>query len=200
MSTDELNTVDVQDYTAGRLQASSDRVDKMLKAALLVARRHSQWHVTPVREDEEITLDGPDSRVLWLPSRKIIDITSVTENGTAIDLARLTWSKGDLRPVAMRKRSGGWWTDQYQSIDIVMTHGYAPAEAEDWRQAVLSMVDQMSLLPINSTSNTSDFGLRSKQVDDVTYRWDSYVSMAEEVAFSVDSILCSYSLPVVEFF
>ena len=195
----ELTSVDVVNFTRGLLQAADNEVVQMLDAALTVARRHAGWHVTPVLENQQIVVDGPGSRILWLPTRRLIDVSSVSENGTALTLSTLNWSTGGDRHVAMRKRSGAFWSDQYGAIEMTITHGFTEVEASDWRRAILSMVDQMSLVPVAGVSGASNFGMRSKQVDDVVYRWDSYVSLAEEVVFSVENILSKFSLPTMEF-
>jgi hypothetical protein len=200
----ELNAADVQTYTGGRLQASNAEVQRMLRAALSVARRECGWHVSPVRVDDEITLDGPDSRILWLPTLSVQSITSISEDGTDLDVATIARSAGDApglpRRVSLRKRSKGYWTDEYGGITIVMSHGYDEDTAEDWRQAILSMVDQMSLVPVTSGTGMSEFGLTGKRVDDVDYRYNAYAAMAEEVVFSISNVLCDFKLPSVEYF
>lgn len=202
----ELTAEDVENFTGGRLVNDNGlgQVTEMLDAAVRVARRDAGWHVTPVRLAETVTLDGPDSRMLWPPTRKIIALNSVTENSVLLDLAKLTWSPGgDVgvleRPAVIRKKGGGWWSSEYQSIVVNMDHGYTEAEAVDWRRAVLTMVDQMSLVPV-SGGGFSGAALKSKRVDDVAYGWDnSYVMMAENTLYSVDYVLADYRLPRVEF-
>lgn len=197
----DISTDDLVAYTGGRL-ADDDETVRMLAAALTVARNKAGWPVSPPRT-ETITIDGPDSRVLWLPTMKLNTLTSVEEDGTALDLSTITRSVGDgplqRRRVALRKRSGGWWTGEYGGLEIVMTHGFTEAEAVDWRQAIMSMVDQMSLLPVSAATGASSFGASSLRVDDVQVNYaNPYTSMAEEVAFSYDHILCTYELAPVE--
>lgn len=202
----ELTAEDVENFTGGRLENDNGlgEVTRMLDAAVRVARRDAGWHVTPVHEGETFTLDGPDSRMLWLPTRKLNTLTSVTENGTLLDLTKLTWSPGgDVgvleRPAVIRKKSGGWWSSDYQSIVVEMDHGYTEDEAVDWRRAVLTMVDQMSLVPV-AGGGFSGAALKTKRVDDVSYTWDnSYVMMAENMLYSVDYVFSDYRLPRVEF-
>lgn len=196
---DDLSVIDVEAFTKGRLEASDTRVDQMLRAALTVCRRAAGWHVSPVKENDELVLDGPDSRVLWLPTRKLVEVTELRENGFILTPDRFRASQGDRRPVALRKRSNTCWSGDYGAIEITMSHGYTREEAADWIEAVLSMVDQMSLVPVQSMSGTSSLGLRSKQVDDVTYRWDSYIQLAETVLFSVENTIGQFALPTMEF-
>jgi hypothetical protein len=201
----ELSAADVSDFTHGRLSATDPEVERMLSAALTTARRYTGWHVSPVSEDEQMTFDGPGSRILWLPTRKVVELTSITEDGTLLDPSAYSVSVGDgpglSRPIAVRKAGRGYWSAEYGSIVVVMSHGYTELEAVDWRQAIMGMVDQMSLVPVSAGSGTSALGLKSKEVDDVQYTWATdYSAMAEEVLFSFSHILCDYKLPDVEFY
>ena len=137
-----------------------------------------------------------------LPTRKLVRLTSISENGTPLSLASVSATPGGppgitSRPAAVRKASRGWWGHTYQSIDVVMTHGYTEAEAADWRYAVLSMVDEMGQIQM---SGTSELDIVSKKVDDVTYRWaDRYANAAETALYSYTGVFGGYQLPPVEF-
>ena len=179
----------------------------MLTAALVVARRYCGWHVSPVNLGQSVTLDGPGSKVLWLPTRNVVTLTSVTEDGTLLDLTTIAMSRGDgpgtdRRPVALRKKTcPKWWTCNYSGLVVVMDNGFTEAQAADWRQAVLSMVDQMSQMPVLASIGQSPIGMRTKDIDDVRYQWQpQYGVLAENVIFSVTNILDDYQLPTVEFF
>lgn len=200
----EINGQNVEDFTAGRLDGSDAEVQRMLSVALTTARRYVGWSVSPVTEGAVVVLDGPDSRILWLPTRKLVALNSVEEDGTTLDLSTLTWTSGGppglSRPAAVRKRSKGWWSDDYESIIVDMDHGYTEVEAVDWRHAIMSMVDQMSLVPVSASTGYSPAGLSSKRVDDVTYQWAApYMAVADEVLYSVAHILDDYKLPTLEF-
>jgi hypothetical protein len=198
----ELSALDVENYTNGRLRSDDPEVARMLDAALVTARRYCGWAVTPVIVDNAVTLDGPGSRILMLPTRKLVRLTSISENGTPLSLASVSATPGGppgitSRPAAVRKASRGWWGHTYQSIDVVMTHGYTEAEAADWRYAVLSMVDEMGQIQM---SGTSELDIVSKKVDDVTYRWaDRYANAAETALYSYTGVFGGYQLPPVEF-
>lgn len=200
----ELTAADVNEFTGGRLadDAGDGLTTDMLNAALTAARRAVGWHVSPARIADEVIIDGPGSRILYLPTRKLNDLVSIDEDGTTLDPATaLRWSAGGPpgsagRPVAIRKRSNGWWTDQYQAVTVVMDHGYSESEAADWRYAILSMVNQMAMI---STGVSEDTLIR-KTVDDVTYGYASpFSAMADEAIGSVYSILSDFMLPTVEF-
>jgi len=199
----DLRGEDVTNFTNGRLDGEDAEVKRMLAAALQVARVHCGWHVSPVKVDT-FTVDGPDSRILFLPTMKITELTSVTEDSTDLDTDDIAISAGSgpmwRRRVSLRKRNGGWWTDQYSGLEIVMSHGFTEIEAADWRQGVLSMVDQMSLIPIQAATGVSTFGQTTLRVDDVQIGYGNpYAAMAEEILFSVNSLLCGFQLPPLEY-
>jgi hypothetical protein len=204
----ELEASDVATFTNGRLPGDA-ATQLMLDAALITARRDAGWHVCPVRENDVVVIDGPDSRILYLPTRKLADdgITVLKEDGvTLTPLAdKVSWSVGGPPglldgPVRVRKRGRGWWSAEYQAIEVTMTHGYTEEEAADWRRAVLSMVDQMALIPVAESTGVSEFGLTRKQVDDVAYSYGNpYVAAAEDMILSMAHVFADYRLPRVEF-
>ncbi|WP_292980960.1 hypothetical protein [Mycobacterium sp.] len=103
------------------------------------ARRFCGWHVTPVREDDEVTIDGPGSGLLVLPTLRLGELTGVVEDGVALDVGT------DLYVSArglVRKRSGACWSRHYGAITVTMTHGFAAEEALDFEAAVLSYAER----------------------------------------------------------
>ena len=193
----ELTAEDVEAFTNGRLvnDGGGGEVTRMLNTALAVARRHVGWHVSPVREDDEIVLDGPGGRRLQLPTRNIGAIASIEEDGAVTDPA-LYVKSADVPGLVMRR--SGRWTCELSGITVTLDHGYTEDEAADWRQAILTMVDQMSQVP---TVQAGAGALIRKRVDDIEYQWsDSEISaLAEGSLFSVESILDSYSRQPVYF-
>lgn len=188
----DITVGDVEQFTGGRLLASDAEVQRMLDAALATARRYTGWHVSPVITDDVVVLDGPGSRILQLPTRKLRGITEIVENTVDLDLTKLTWSATG----AVRKKSDAFWTCAYRSITATIDHGYTAAEAADWRQAILSMVDEMSFVPATvSGSAAGDAGLVRKKVAEVEYQWgDGMGTLAERALFSVRNILDDYRL------
>lgn len=132
---------------------SSDDVE----AATAVARRYCGWPVTLV-EDDEMVLDGPGSPVLFLPTLKVVELVSVTENGVEVDVDTLSVS-ADGR---VRKKDRTCWSGDYSSIEVVVTHGYA--EAPDFDRAV-------RLIALDIANGREDSALIRKRVDDVDYQW-----------------------------
>lgn len=191
----ELTTADVTAFTKGRLTGGD--AQRFLDAALAVARRECMWHVTPVRDQDTLTLDGPGKSLLSLPTRKLLALDELSENGVAADVTKLTWSETG----SVRKASGYCWSGKYRSISVKMTHGFTETEAADWRNAVLSMVDAMSQMPIPTTGGRSDNELTRKKVGEVEYMWSDgkLLELAEKAMYSVSSVIDWYRL-IPEYF
>lgn len=138
----ELTAEDVERYTSGRLDKTAAETQRLLSVGLTVARRFCGWHVTGVREDDEVTIDGPGSALLVLPTLCLVTLTGVVEHGVALDVAL------DLHVSArglVRKRSGACWSAHYGAITVTMDHGFD--QAPDFNAAVLSFIDRMSYAP-----------------------------------------------------
>lgn len=161
-----LYAEDVEQYTGGRLTASDDRTEQMLAAALAAARRWCGWHVSPVLDEQQITLDGPGGPELVLPTLHLVELVSLTEDDQAVDISELQVSTTGR----IRKKSGEFWTSAYGGIVATITHGWD--DVPDWDAAVLSAVDAASLGIGQGT-------LTRKKVDDVEYQWASSAAMAE---------------------
>lgn len=162
----ELAASDLAAFTGGRLGAADPDTATVLAAALAAARRYCGWTVSPVAT-VTVTVDGPGGLVLSLPTRNLIAVTAVSENGTALDVADLDVSR--ITGTVM-KYPAARWTARRGGITVTMQHGFTEAEAADWRRAVLRLADLMAL-------DTSSSGLRDspdlvrKRVDDVEYQW-----------------------------
>jgi hypothetical protein len=87
-------------------------------------RDYCGWHVAGSFE-ETLTLDGPSSRRLWLPSLYVTEVTLVTNEGVELDPSEYDWSAGGW----IELRSYGWWTDRPRQIEVTLTHGYTTAPA-----------------------------------------------------------------------
>lgn len=190
----EISVADVVNFTKGRLtdDGPDGETQRMLNAALVVARRHAGWHVSPVKFDDPVSMDGPGGAELQPPTRKIINVSAATDGGVDVlpDVvipAQMPWKI---------VRKGGCWSRDLAAITVVIDHGYTESEAADWRQAILMMVDQMSLLPVSASTGRSDADLSRKRIDDVEYQWSdgSSIALAEKAIISVEGILDGYRL------
>ena len=91
------------------------------------------WHIAPLREDVELTLDGTGSGILPLPSLLVVDVTEIVEDGVTLDLDSVEWSKD-----GWLEKCYGRWTRKVAGVVVTIDHGYAavPPEVEAVVQAV----------------------------------------------------------------
>lgn len=171
----ELTTDDLPTAVLDRFE-DGDAAQAAIDTALVAARRYCGWHVSPVRENEDLTsIDGPGGRVLSLPTLNLIEVVSVDELGTAVDVTKLDRSQ---RKGTLTKPWGCCWTGRDGAISVTITHGFTEAEAMDWRSAILALVDA------RSQASTRDGGdMKRKKVDDVEYEWfETALSNDDELA------------------
>jgi hypothetical protein len=64
------------------------------------------------------------------------------------------------------KQSGGCWTSRYGGITATVTHGFTEAEAADFREGVLQIVDMLSRIGVRDNPD-----LKRKKIDDTEYEW-----------------------------
>lgn len=150
-------------------EAAQDAID----AVLASARRYCGWHVSPVKSDDAIDMDGPGGKVLSLPTLNLLSVSSVTELGVDLDVANLDRSrrKGTLT------KPFGYWTGRDGAIVATVTHGLTEDEAKDWRRAVVQLVGRRE----QSSRDSGD--LKRKKVDDVEYEWfEGVVSVDAELS------------------
>lgn len=169
-TTVELTPADVEQYTGGRLLASDADTTRMLLAALRAVRAYCGWRVTPVGIDT-VKIDGPGRRLLSLPTLKLLELQSITENDVAIDVADLYVSEAGL----VRKKSHRHWSHHYGAITVTMNHGYD--DAWDWQSAVLQLIDRMSG-EVGAVAGASG-PMVEKRIDDITYRWMNTIGQPE---------------------
>ena len=113
----------------------STQAASMLGQASALMRTKMGWHVYP-SVTESLTLDGPDSATLFLPSLYVSAINSVTEDGTLLDpseygysvlgyvrrLTRVVWNSGQVTTYT--------WTANLQGVVVNLTHGFEKCPAE----------------------------------------------------------------------
>lgn len=134
--TGEPTAADVAAYSQGLLAEADARTTLLLGGALAAARAYCGWHVIPEVE-ETVTVDGPGSPLLVVPTLRLVDVTELSEDGTAVDLAGVEWSGRGL----LRKTSRACWTGRYRGIAATIKHGFA--SAPDFNSAVLAAVDRI---------------------------------------------------------
>jgi hypothetical protein len=172
----ELAGSDLAAFTNDRIEG--DIADDVVAAALVAARRYCGWRVSPVAT-EEIVVDGPGGRVLSLPTLNLLAVTEMTEDGRAVDVAKLDISR---RKGTVEKHPFGYWTCRHGGITVKIMHGYTEAEAADWRRAVLRLADLMyrdeTFKGDGSDRDTGD--MVRKRIDDVDYQWSDKIITSDE--------------------
>ncbi|OBB20610.1 hypothetical protein [Mycolicibacterium elephantis] len=140
----ELEPVDLERYTQGRLNKDDSETARLLEGALGLARQYCGWPVTPEQVDVEVTVDGPRpwALELRLPTLQLNSITSLSEDGVELDVANdLEWSEDGT----VVKKNRSFWTAKRRGIVAVITHGLPDGpEAKAWQSAVLSVADRAS--------------------------------------------------------
>lgn len=106
-------------------------VDKAAwESAFSAARLHCGWHIAP-QVSETVTVDGSGRFIQTLPTKYLVDLTSITNDGHAV--ARPDWSQMGL--VEQRYNR---WTARFRGVVAEMTHGYEELPKE--LEAVLTAV------------------------------------------------------------
>lgn len=131
--------------------------------------RAAVHHPVSLVTDDEVTLDGDGSRTLLLPAAPVIDVESVTVDGTAVDGYR--WS-----PAGVLRRDGRW---PDRPVTVVYSHGHDPIP-DEIQEAVLSMAVYLA----TSTPGVSMMQVGSQMVQTpgamveatVTAPWDTVVA------------------------
>jgi hypothetical protein len=132
-----LDVVAVEAFTRGRLDRDDDETERQLAAALAAARNYCGWHVTPVLVDQTVTLDGPGTQLLVLPTLKLTELSEVTESDVELDLDILVWS---ARGLIAKRDVSAYWTSVFGSITVMFSHGYDAAP--DFESVVLSAIER----------------------------------------------------------
>lgn len=96
----------------------------LLDAASALVRKYCGWHLTPERV-ETFTLDGTGGHYLLLPSAHVVDVLSISNDGTTIDPLDAQWSTAGVVKLA------GRWTEKMRGIRITVQHGWAVDEITD---------------------------------------------------------------------
>jgi hypothetical protein len=89
-----------------------------------VVRAYCGWHVAPVREADEVTVDGSGTRQLALPTLHLLDVAAITEDGATVDPAGVQFSEAGYlwRPEC--------WTRALRGVTATIDHGYDPVPPE----------------------------------------------------------------------
>lgn len=104
--------------------ARADVGARALDAATARIRSYLGQHIELV-EDDELILDGTGRSALFLPELPVVEISSITVDGTAltyvVDAYDYAWTAAGV----VRRRNAATWGELPQSIVVVYSHGYA---------------------------------------------------------------------------
>jgi hypothetical protein len=132
-------------------------------ATVAEVRAFCGWHIAP-EVTETLTLDGPGGYVLVLPTLHLVDLVSVTNDGTAVTDPE--WSRsGMVRTYC--------WTRKYRGVVAEITHGY-----EEWPPELLSVMTEMAS---TGTSEWSGVKAVTSGPHQVTFETSSVSSTSREV-------------------
>lgn len=192
---ENLTPADVEQYTKGQLLASDPETQRMLDEALGRARKFCGWHVSPVQSDT-IKVRGTGYEYMILPTQMITEITSITEidqdgNTTVLDVNDFDVFTDESWAIYRRKCQA---FSCYKTYQITFSHGYAAADAADFRGAVLQLIDTMS----QSVGTGANGPLSEFTVDDVTMKWNGVRDVDQVAANPLDeSVLYQYKILAV---
>jgi len=130
-------------YSNGAISQTDPRVAPALAGASAAIRNYCGWHISPV-VTETLVLDGPGGRLLSLPTKHLINITSLIEDETTLEDTAFRWSEdGSV------KRNGCRWSDDFRILTVTIEHGYATAE--DVKRVLLAVVTRELSSPTGAT-------------------------------------------------
>lgn len=134
-------TVAQYEALTGVSPAPPGTADALIAASASI-RRYCGWHISPVIT-MHLELDGPGTRILMLPTLKLVKLTAVSElvswqsDPVAYDPAtQLEWSINGT----VRKRTATGWTTILRGVVVDLDHGFMQEETPDLTQLVLNMV------------------------------------------------------------
>ena len=203
-----LSVDDLETYTQGRLSSNDETTEWVLDAALEYVRNYCRWHVSPVVTEQDMAFDGPGQwgglsvgigglyyasggyltgvlrhtrtggQTLYLPTKHLLSVESITEDGVALDMSQIAWSSNG----AVRKTTGQPWTTNWagsttqgaQGLQVTFEHGYSEDQAVDWCRLVLAVADRMSMVRglIGAFSTNMDrTGLMPTSVNHALAQW-----------------------------
>lgn len=137
--------------------------DTLDRAAALI-RRVAGWHIAP-QITETVTLDHDGASVLVLPSLHVVEVASVKNASTGVELTGWSWSSKGLL--------SGRFPCGFRSVEVTFTHGFESCP--------------LDLFPSVATAGEAVVRQQQSGPFQVSYA-------AEEFATSADAVLSSYML------
>ena len=113
-------------------------------------RGYCHWHIAPTRT-ETITVDGPGGDLLALPTQRLTDVASITNDGTVVTDPE--WSQSGLVRIGYR------WSSKMRGVVATITHGYElwPDELEALALDIISMSSRGGAKQVSSGAHQVSF-------------------------------------------
>ncbi|PZE89945.1 hypothetical protein [Curtobacterium sp. MCBD17_008] len=110
-----------------------------LDVATRMIRDHCGWFVGPVTT-ETLYLDGPGSRLLVLPTLRVVEVLAVRQDGVALpaDAFRVSRGSGMLRTTSPL-------SEQFGALEVDLRHGY-----DDVPEPIVDLTLQMAARALGS--------------------------------------------------
>lgn len=97
--------------------AAGEPGQEVIDQAVATVRRLCGWHVWPVRQDT-LVVDTPGDPVVFLPTKRIVDVHAVRVDGEPVDEGGWSWSEdGMIEIVRPPKRA-------FRRVEVDLQHGY----------------------------------------------------------------------------
>lgn len=118
-------------------------------AAVAAVRSYCGWHIAP-EVTETVTIDGSGSSLQILPTMRLVDLVSITNDGTAVDSPE--WSHDGF----VRRSC---WTRKLRGVVAEMTHGYEvwPDELESVTVELVAGAARAGVKAVTSGSHQVSF-------------------------------------------
>lgn len=104
---------------------------------------HCGWHIAPTQTDT-VTVDGSGGVIQALPTLRLVDLVSLTEDGTAVDLTGVQWSEAGY---LWRSTP---WTRALRGLVAEIEHGYAETP-----QSVAKLICELVARSMNKPSGVA---------------------------------------------
>jgi hypothetical protein len=131
---------------APSIAAANTPVDPF-EAANATVRAFCRWHVAPAIF-ETLTLDGSGSRTLLLPSKHVVALEEVLNEG--VNVTELV----DTSTAGILELTSGCWTSRLGRIKVTLLHGYNIEDVADVAEVIQSLAARAASVPAGIASQT----------------------------------------------
>ena len=116
-------------------------------AAVAKVRSHCRWHIAP-SVTETVTVDGSGAPIIVLPTLRLTDLISITNDGTAVTSPE--WSTSGM----VYRGTCASWSPKFRSVVAEMTHGF-DTWPEDLEAVTVELAAATSLAGVKQISSGS---------------------------------------------